>query len=100
MEYDFTVKGEIIEWRGPAPFTFVRVDAKQSAEIKKDSHLHTYGWGCIYIHGVVGKTEFKTTLMPKDGAYLIPMKVSLKKSENIDLGDVVTVKFNLGQADS
>jgi hypothetical protein len=100
MEYDFSVKGEIIEWRGPAPFTFLRVDAKQSALIKKESHLHTYGWGVLYMHGILVKTEFSTTLMPKDGQYLIPIKVALKKAENVDLGDVVTVKFNLGQADS
>ena len=97
MVYEFTVKGEIIEWRGPAPFTWVRVDAKQSAMIKEQARNHTYGWGVLYMHGIMGKTEFDTTLMPKDGQYMIPVKIALKKAEGVELGDVVSIKFNLGQ---
>jgi hypothetical protein len=97
MSFDFKVRGEIIEWRGPAPFTFLRVDEKQSSMIKEQSKNYTYGWGVLYMHGILGKTEFDTTLMPKGGRYLIPIKVAIKKAEGVDLGDIVTVEFNLGQ---
>ena len=97
MEYEFSVKGEIFEWRGPAPFTFVKVDSKQSAMIKEQARNYTYGWGVLYMHGICGKTDFDTTLFPKDGGYVIPLKVAVKKAENVNIGDVVTVKFNLGQ---
>ena len=96
-EYDFSATGEIIEWRGPAPFTFLPVDEVQSKEIKIQSKMYTYGWGVLYMTGRIGKTEFTTALMPKDGRYLIPIKVAVKRAENIDLGDTITVDFNLGK---
>lgn len=97
MSYEYSTTGEIFEWRGPAPFTFVAIDPKQSKEIKSRSAMFTYGWGVLYIHGLLGKTEFSTTLFPKDGVYYIPIKVAVKKAEGVDLGDKVTIKFNLGQ---
>lgn len=99
MEYEFSASGEIFEWRGPAPFTFLAVGERESAIIKRDSKHYTYGWGVLYMHGLLGDTEFSTTLMPKDGRYLIPIKVALKKSEGVDIGDRITVKFNLGKKD-
>jgi hypothetical protein len=47
----------------------------------------------------VGKTNFSTSLIPKDGAYLIPIKAVVRKSEQLEIGDRVTVEltFSLGQ---
>ena len=81
MKYDYEATGEIFEWRGPAPFTFVAIDLQQSKEIKSRSAMFTYGWGVLYIHGVLGKTEFSTTLFPKEGVYHIPIKAAVKSSE-------------------
>jgi hypothetical protein len=97
MKYGFSATGEIIEWRGPAPFTFVRLDEEQSQAIKAQAHMFTYGWGVLHITGKIGATTFTTTLMPRDGRYLIPIKVAVKNSEKIDLGCTVTVRFNLGK---
>ena len=97
MKYEFCITSEIIEWRGPAPFTFVRLDEEQSQAIKAHAHLFTYGWGVLYMTGKIGATTFTTTLMPKDGRYMIPIKVAVRNSENIGLGDTVTVRFNLGK---
>ena len=97
MMYEFSVSGEIIEWRGPAPYTFVRLDEEQSQAINAQAHMFTYGWGVLHITGKIGATTFTTTLMPKDGRYMIPIKVAIKNSEKIDLGDTVTVRFNLGK---
>jgi hypothetical protein len=43
------------------------------------------------VHVVIGDTEFSTALFPKDGRYLIPLKVVVRKSEGIGEGDVVSV---------
>ena len=83
--------GEIIFWKGPAPWFFVTVPAKQSRKLKAISGLVTYGWGVIPVHVRVGKTEFQTSLFPKDGLYLVPIKVSVRKVENLEKGDKVTV---------
>ena len=88
-------EGKIIYWRGPAPFLFVPVPEKQSRDIKTISALVTYGWGVIPVHVRIGKTEWKTSLFPKDGRYLVPIRMSVQKSENLDVGDSVVVKLEV-----
>lgn len=97
MKYDFKVTAEIFEWRGPAPFYFVEISKTLSAEIKTEAAIHSYGWGVTHIHGVIGKTEFITAMIPKDGCYRIPIKDAIRKSEDIEAGDKITINFNLGK---
>jgi len=92
---DLSFSGEIIYWRGPAPFHFVKVPEPQSAAIEASSSLTSYGWGCIPVEARVGKTTFTTSLFPKDGAYLVPIKVAVRKAESLELGDVVDVTMNI-----
>ncbi|MDQ3003971.1 MAG: DUF1905 domain-containing protein [Chloroflexota bacterium] len=87
--------GKIIFWKGPAPWFFVTVPAKQSRELKAISGLVTYGWGVIPVHVRVGKTEFQTSLFPKDDRYLVPIKASVRKAENLEKGDKVTVRLEV-----
>ena len=86
---------KIIFWKGPAPWFFVTVPAKQSRELKVISGLVTYGWGVIPVHVRIGKTEFQTSLFPKDGLYLVPIKVSVRKAENLEKDDKVTVRLEV-----
>jgi hypothetical protein len=88
MEWVFD--GEIIEWRGPAPYFFVVMPESDSAELKREARSLIY-WGQVPVHVVIGDTEFSTALFPKDGRYLIPLKVVVRKSEGIGEGDVVSV---------
>jgi hypothetical protein len=94
MKIEF--KGEIIYWRGPAPFLFVAVPDEPSRDIKAISPMVTYGWGVIPVHARIGKTEWKTSLFPKDGHYLVPIRVSVQKSENLDVGDSVDIQIEVG----
>ena len=87
--------GKIIFWKGPAPWFFVTVPAKQSRELKAISGLVTYGWGVIPVQVRIGKTEFQTSLFPKDGLYLVPIKVSVRKAENLEKDDRVTVRLEV-----
>jgi hypothetical protein len=83
--------GEILFWRGPAPWFFVTVPAEQSRDLKAISGFVTYGWGVIPVQVRIGKTEFKTSLFPKDGLYLVPIKASVRTAEKLEEGDTVTV---------
>lgn len=87
--------GRIIHWRGPAPFLFVPVPQEQSRDIKAISNMVTYGWGVIPVHARIGKTEWKTSLFPKDGLYLVPVKMSVQKAEELKEGDEVTVRLEI-----
>lgn len=90
-------KGNIFQWRGPAPYLFVAVPDQESANIKAVSKLVTYGWGVIPVMVKVGKTEWKTSLFPKDGRYLVPIKMLAQKAENLKEGDEIklTLELNL-----
>jgi len=92
IEFD----GDIWYWRGPAPWYFVTVPAKQSHDLKAISGFVTYGWGMIPVKVRIGKTGWKTSLFPKDGCYIVPIKASVRKAENLVEGDRVTVRLEAG----
>jgi hypothetical protein len=88
-------EGRIFHWRGPAPFLFVAVPEEPSREIKAISGSVTYGWGVIPVHVRIGRTEWKTSLFPKDGRYLVPIKMVVQKAEKIGEGDDVSLRLEI-----
>ncbi|RIK44857.1 MAG: DUF1905 domain-containing protein [Chloroflexi bacterium] len=88
--------GEIWFWKGPAPWYFVTVPAEQSRALKALSGSVTYGWGMIPVRVRIGKTEWTTSLFPKDGRYIVPIKASARKAEKLEEGDKVTVRLAVG----
>jgi hypothetical protein len=95
--YEFKVIGALFEWRGPSPFHFVEVSEVDSKLIKSEANLLSYGWGVIPIYGRIGKIEFTTSLIPKAGRYLVPIKDAVRKSEQIEIADQIQIEFNLGK---
>lgn len=93
---EWVFRGEVFEWRGPAPFYFVAMSAGDSAELKEEARSLIY-WGQVPVHVVIGGTEFDTALFPKDGRYLVPLKDVVRKAEGIAEGDVVSVALRPGQ---
>jgi hypothetical protein len=94
MTLEFT--GDIFEWRGPAPFLFVAVPDELSRELKAASRGLTYGWGVIPVVAFTGQTRWNTSLFPKDGRYLVPVKVAVQRAESLGVGDTVKVRLELG----
>lgn len=93
MNIEFT--GTIFFWRGPAPWFFVTIPAEQSREIKAISKIVTYGWGVIPVHVRIGKTEWTTSLFPKDDLYIVPIKAAVRKAEKLEEGDEVTIQLEV-----
>jgi Domain of unknown function (DUF1905) len=94
MELEFS--GEIIYWRGPSPYHYVPVPPEESAAIKAVSSQVTYGWGVIPVLARIDDNEWETSLFPKDGRYLVPIKDAVRTAELLDVGDAVTVRLILG----
>ncbi|WP_277050498.1 MULTISPECIES: DUF1905 domain-containing protein [Actinomycetes] len=93
---EWQLDGEIIEWRGPAPFYFVDIDRDSSAEIKDAARGLEY-WGQVAVAAQIGATRFTTALFPKDGRYLLPVKAVVQRAESIGAGNVVGVWLALLQ---
>ena len=91
---EFSFKGEVIEWRGPAPFFFIETPAKFAPEIKAIAADKSYGWGVLHAMVTIKDQTFKTALFPKQGTYLIPLKIAVRKPLGVELGDLVKVDID------
>lgn len=89
--------GNIVYWRGPAPWYFVAIPDQSSNDLNAISRFVTYGWGVIPVRARIGKTEWKTSLFPKDGRYLVPIRVSVREAEKLEIGDEVTIRLVVGE---
>ncbi|MFD0019811.1 DUF1905 domain-containing protein [Streptomyces sp. NPDC058382] len=87
--------GIVIEWRGPSPFYFVAVPEEQAADIREVAAMASYGWGVIPVEAHIGDTVFTTSLFPKDGGYLLPLKNAVRKPQRLSAGDDVSVEMTV-----
>lgn len=94
---EIVFESRIIEWRGPAPFLFAPVPDEHVGAIRYAAMTASYGWGVVPVVAIVGGTEFATSLFPRDGGYLLPVKVAVQKSEGIGLGDRIMVHLGIGR---
>lgn len=91
----FRFEAKLIEWRGPAPFVFAPMPAKQADELKKIANRVSYGWGCIPVEAKVGGVTYTSSLFPRDGTYLLPIKIVVRRRANITVGDKVAVDMTV-----
>jgi hypothetical protein len=95
MEWTFT--GEVIEWRGPAPYLFVAMTPEDSEDLREAASGLIY-WGQVPVHVTIGGTQFTTALFPRDGRYLVPVKAAVQRAEAIGEGATVEVALRLNSA--
>jgi hypothetical protein len=93
LDLDFT--GDVWQWRGPSPYYFVTVPDDESALLHTLSPTVTYGWGMIPVRARIGSTEWETSLFPKDGLFVVPIKDAVRRAEGIDDGDTITLRLTV-----
>ena len=87
--------GDIWYWHGPSPFHFVTVPPDECEHLHDIAADVTYGWGMIPVRVRVGATEWETSLFPKDGRYVVPVKDAVRRAEGLDEGDTVTLDLTV-----
>jgi hypothetical protein len=92
---EFRFEAEIIHWRGPAPFFFAPAPAEQVEALRQAARTATYGWGVVPVEATIDDFTFHTSLFPKDGTYLVPLKAAVRRKTNITAGDTVTVELTI-----
>ncbi len=87
---------EVIHWRGPAPFFFAPVPREHAAAIKAAARIASYGWGVVPVTAEIGGASFTTSLFPRDGSYLVPLKDAVRAQTGVSLGDqlVIAIEIN------
>jgi hypothetical protein len=93
MNVEFT--GEVWFWRGPAPWHFITVPDEHCRNLEATAALVSYGWGMIPVTARIGRTRWTTSLFPKDGRYIVPVKTVVREAEGLDVGDMVTVRLTV-----
>jgi Domain of unknown function (DUF1905) len=93
MRLDFS--GEVWFWRGPSPYHFVTVPEDESTQVRAVAAGVTYGWGMVPVGACIGRTTWTTSLFPKDGGYVLPVKDLVRTAEALDVGDAVDVRLTI-----
>ena len=78
--------GEVVEWRGPAPFLFLPVPDEHVPELRHVARDVSYGWGCVPVKAQIGASTFTTALFPRGDTYFLPVKVAVQRAEGVGLG--------------
>lgn len=95
---EFAFAGRVIEWRGPSPYYYAEVPEPVSADIAALAASVSYGWGAIPVEARIGDTSFGTSLFPKDGLYLLPLRDAVRRAEGLGVNDRVAVQMQLRPA--
>jgi hypothetical protein len=94
---DLEFSGELWFWKGPAPWHFITVPEEDCGELEFSSSFVSYGWGMIPVTAHIGATGWQTSLFPKDGRYIVPVKAAVRKAERLEVGDTVDVRLAVDQ---
>lgn len=92
--------GEVVWWRGPSPYHFVALPDPEAARLRAVASRVTYGWGCIPATVTLGATTFTTSIFPRDGGFLVPVKAAARRAEGVELGDEVALVVVVADPDA
>ena len=93
---DLAFTAEVIEWRGPSPYICARLPEAAAAEVAAVRRAASYGWGVIPVEALIGGVSFTTSLFPRDGTYLLPLKLAVRRRTSVTVGDVIAVRMRVG----
>jgi hypothetical protein len=87
---EFKINTRVWRWPGDMGWHFVTVDKSISNKIRK-----VYTKGFVKIKAQIGKTSWDTSLFPhkQSESYLLSIKASVRKKEDILEGDMVRIVF-------
>ena len=94
MEIEFS--GELVEWRGPAPYHFVPLPPDE-ADLVDEVKADVVYWGVVPVRARIGGTAFTTSMFPREDTWVLPVKDAVRRAEQLELGDVVDVRLQVGR---
>ena len=95
MDLNFTFTAELWLYPAQAAWVFVTVPKDNADEIKFFTGPSRRGFGSVRVDVQIGETKWKTSLFPdsKSGSCLLPVKAAVRKVEELEVGDEVTVSL-------
>jgi hypothetical protein len=86
--------GETAAWH------FITLPQKDSVAIKKTFGAGARGFGSLPVVAKIGKTTWESSIFPDrhSGSYLLPLKASIRKKEDLMKGDAVSFSITIRQS--
>lgn len=86
MEPTFKFSSKLWLWSSDdaSSWHFLTIEPKLARQIKQLSEGPRRGFGAVKVSTTIGKTSWKTSIFPtKEGKYFLPVKLSVRKAENL-----------------
>ena len=96
----FAFESRVITWRGPSPFFFAPIPETLTPDLRLAAKAVSYGWGVIPVEASLGEASlggvaFTTSLFPRNGGYLLPLKDAVRRGAGVTAGDTVAIEMRL-----
>lgn len=92
MAWKISFKGKIQQFPGSSGWHYVAVPKVYTLDLNSQRRA----WGMYPIKVQVGNTSWGTKLMMKKGGdFFIALKQDVRKKENLTVGDIVSISFQL-----
>ncbi len=93
MSHQYKFQAKVWLYQGMAAWHFVTLPKELSAELKENFGDIARGWGSLPVDVKLGNTNWKTSIFPdkKIGAYILPLKLEVRKKEQVKEGDEITL---------
>ncbi len=91
IKYAFSEK--VGQHSAPGGWYFISLPKEMSKEIRSILKYEEEGWGRLKAIVIIGKTEWNTAIWfdSKKETYLLPLKLEVRKKENIELEKQIEV---------
>lgn len=104
--FDVTHMGTVWLWQGPegsAAWHFLVIDGPACEAIAAHEAMRRLelgrgrGFGSVRVEARIGRTCWRTSLFPSKahGGYLLPVKLAVRKAEDLAAGDLAEVRLAL-----
>ena len=91
--------GQLFPWSEDAPdsWVFVALPRDLSDTIEDDLTGPPRGFGSVRVEAGIGASQWTTSIFPSKelGTYVLPVKKAVRRSEDVDAGDVVTITISV-----
>lgn len=94
---DIAFTGEAVDWRGPAPHVFVAIPSDYVESVRHAAREASYGWGCVPVSASANGVDFTSSLFPKEGGYMLPLKIKVRRAADLSVGDMVSVTMRISR---
>ena len=98
IDLEFSFTADVWLWQAEkAAWHFVELPNEMSEDIKAFTKHLARGFRSVKVEASIGETRWRTSIFPSKerGAYILPLKKSVRDAEDIGAGSTVSVDLRI-----